>query len=418
MDDVTNPKPRLTAKPMCGVLGPYAADYSSELNEGRYAATTKHAYLCCVGHFAHWLTAERIALEGVNEEAGKRFVTEHLPRCDCPPPFRRSPHIIKAALSHLYDVLRTRGALVAPSGSVDHVRSEIAAFDQYMDKVCGLAAKTRRQRVLLLTRFLTTRFGSGPIVAPAITAADLRQFVLGPKSVVPRGTGLARMIGGALRCYLQFRALAGDSVELLCGTIPRPANRRLATLPVVLSRAEVKQLLGSFDESLPSVRRAYAIVRCLADLGLRASEVMHLDLDDIDWHAGTLRLAKGKCRRTDVLPLPVETGRAIAEYLRRERPSTANRAVFVRHVAPYDKPIGVGVVQIAVKAAYRRCGWTHTRPHILRHSLASQLLQEGTPLKEISDVLRHRSLNTSTIYVKVDATRLSAVALPWPGRTL
>lgn len=220
-----------------------------------------------------------------------------------------------------------------------------------------------------------------------------------------------------MRCYLQFRVLAGDPVELLSGTIPRPANRRLVTLPVVLSKAEVKQLLASFDESLPSVRRAYAMVRCLADLGLRASEVVHLHLDDIDWYAGTLRLVKGKCRRTDVLPLPVETGRAIAEYLRVERPPTTSRAVFVRHVAPYDKPIGVGVVITAVKAAYRRCGWTHTRPHILRHSVASQLLQEGIPLKEISDILRHRSLNTSTIYAKVDTTRLSAVALPWPGRT-
>jgi integrase/recombinase XerD len=417
MDDVTNLKPRLIALPMGGVLEPYASSYNSELIKGRYAATTRHAYLCCVGHFARWLTEEGIGLESVNEEAGRRFITEHLPRCDCPPPFRRSLHIINAALSRLYDVLRTRGALVAPSGPVDHMRMEIAAFDQYMDKVCGLAAKTRRQRVLLLTRFLSTRFGSGPIIAPAITPADLRQFVLGSKSAAPRGTGLARVMGGALRCYLQFRTLAGDLVELLSGTIPRPANRRLATLPVVLSKNEVQQLLASFDKSLPSVRRAYAMVRCLADLGLRASEVVHLKLDDIDWQAGSLRLAKGKCRRTDILPLPLETGRAIAEYLRTERPLTANRAVFVRHVAPYDEPISVGVVHTTVKAAYRRCGWTHTRPHILRHSVASQLLQEGTPLKEIADVLRHRSLNTSVIYVKVDTIRLSAVALPWPGRT-
>lgn len=417
MDAVADLNSQLTATLMGSVFDPYASDYSSKLIEGRYAAATIRVYARCVGHFARWLAAERLGLEGINEEIGRRFVTEHLPRCDCPRPVRRSPRDIKAALSHLYDVLRARGALVAPSDPADHLRSEIAAFDRYMDAVCGLAAKTRRQRVLFLTRFLTSRFGSGPIVAPEITAADLRQFVLGPKSAAPRGMGLARVMGGALRCYLQFRALAGDSVELLSGTIPRPANRRLATLPVVLSKDEVKQLLASFDASLPSVRRAYAIVRCLADLGLRAGEVVHLKLDDIDWHAGTLRLAKGKCRRTDFLPLPVETGRAIADYLHTERPLTANRAVFVRHVAPYDKPIGVGVVQTAVKAAYRRCGWEHTRPHILRHSIASQLLREGTPLKEISDVLRHRSLNTSTIYVKVDTARLSAVALPWPGRT-
>src|SRR5271166_2497628 len=113
MDEGTKRKPRLNALPMDGVLAPYASDYNSELIQGRYAAATGHAYLCCIGHFARWLTAERIGLEGVNGEAGRRFVTEHLPRCDCPPPFRRSPHIVNAALSHLYDVLGKRDALVA-----------------------------------------------------------------------------------------------------------------------------------------------------------------------------------------------------------------------------------------------------------------------------------------------------------------
>jgi integrase/recombinase XerD len=89
--------------------------------------------------------------------------------------------------------------------------------------------------------------------------------------------------------------------------------------------------------------------------------------------------------------------------------------VFVRHVAPYDAPIGVGVVRRAAMSAYRRCGWTGVRVHALRHSMASRLLLEGTPLKEIAGILRHRSLDTSAIYVKVDTRRLAAVALPWPG---
>jgi integrase len=159
------------------------------------------------------------------------------------------------------------------------------------------------------------------------------------------------------------------------------------------------------------------MVRCLADLGLRAAEVARLQLDDLDWQSGTLRVAYSKSRRTDLLPLPAETGRAIADYLHDERPPTANRAVFVRHVAPYDEPIGRGVVQRAVREAYRRCGWTRTRVHTLRHSVASRLLRQGRPLKEIADVLRHRSLDTSAIYAKVDDVRLAAIALPWPGRT-
>jgi integrase len=223
-------------------------------------------------------------------------------------------------------------------------------------------------------------------------------------------------MGGALRCYLRFRDLAGDPVGGLIAAIPSAAHWRLATLPDVLSQTEVEQLLKSFDGPLPSAKRAYAMVRCLADLGLRASEAAHLQLDDIDWRAGTLRLAKGKSRRVDILPLPPETGRAIAEYLRTERPLTANRAVFVRHVAPYDEPIAAGVVRRAVREAYRRCGWTRSRVHTLRHSVASRLLQQGTPLKEIADILRHRSLDTSAIYAKVDTNRLAAVALPWPGR--
>jgi integrase len=227
--------------------------------------------------------------------------------------------------------------------------------------------------------------------------------------------GSMHVIAGALRGYLRFRASQGDRVQALFAAIPSIAHRRLATLPEVPTDVEIERLLRSFDQPFPSSRRGYAMLRCLVDLGLRGSEVGGLRLDDIDWHAGTVRLAKPKSRRVEVLPLPCETGRAISDYLVSERPQTTSRAVFVRHVAPYDQPIGTGVVQRAVRAAYQRCGLPHTRVHILRHSVASRLLSAGTPLKEIADVLRHRSLDTSAIYTKIDTPRLAAVALPWPG---
>ena len=413
MVDDSDLKPWTRAMLGGSVLEPYISDYRSRLIKRRYAATTQRGYLYCVGHFARWLTAEKIGLDGINEVAGGRFVAEHLPLCACPHPVRRDPREIKAALSHLYEVLRASAPVA--THSADHIRSELSSFDRYMDATCGLAAKTRYHRVLILTRFLTSRFGSDPITTSAITAADVQQFVLGGHA--PYSAGTVSVMADAVRCYLRFRELAGDSIGTLGATIPRPAHWRLATLPEVLSDAEIQQLLDSFDGSFPSARRAYAMVRCLTDLGLRASEVIHLRLDDIDWHAGTLRLTKGKSRRADVLPLPAETGRAIADYLRIERPPTANRAVFVRHIAPYDEPIGIGVLQIAVNKAYRRCGWKRSGVHILRHSVASRLLRHGTPLKEIADVLRHRSLNTTAIYAKVDTGRLFAVALPWPGRT-
>jgi integrase len=159
------------------------------------------------------------------------------------------------------------------------------------------------------------------------------------------------------------------------------------------------------------------MVRCLVDLGLRASEVAFIQLDDLDWRDGTLRIAKAKAKRTTLLPLPAETGRAIVDYLRFGRPKTDSRALFVRHRAPRDEPVGPSLVRNAVRCAYSRCGlaqrWTGT--HVLRHSTASRLLREGASLKDIADLLRHRSVNTTTIYVKVDLPRLTTVALPWPG---
>ncbi len=406
--------PMTRATLMDSVLGPYVAQYCARLHDGRYAASTRRIYLCCVAHFAHWITTEKLALGKADEVAGRQFVACHLPHCDCPPPVRRVPHEVRAALSHLHEVLRSAGVLAASPGGAGFIGPELAAFDRYMDTVRGLAATTRRQRVQIVGRFLTARFPAAPIVLADITAANLGRFVLGDGE--RRSAGTIGVMAGALRCYLRFRGLAGDPIGALAEGIPVAAHWRLATLPDVLSQAEIDQLLGSFGGPLSSARRAYAMVRCLADLGLRASEVARLRLEDIDWGTGTLRLTQGKSRRTDVLPLPPETGHAIADYLHTERPRTTNRAVFVRHVAPYDKPIGKGVVQRAVREAYRRCGWSRTRVHILRHSVASRLLRQGAPLKEIADVLRHRSLDTSAIYAKVDTGRLAAVALPWPGR--
>ena len=244
-------------------------------------------------------------------------------------------------------------------------------------------------------------------------ALPIWRFILGEQKGWSAGT--IRVMGGAIGCYLRFRAMSGDQVSRLLDAIPRTAQWRLTGLPEVLSSTQIDELLASFDQDFPSRRRALAMVRLVADLGLRCDEVTKLHLDDIAWQRGTLRMRGSKGRRADILPLPSATGRAIAAYLQHERPETSNRSIFVRHKAPYHIPIQVGVVRRAVRAAYRRCGWDRTDIHILRHSLASRLLREGTPIKHISDILRHRCLDTSMIYTKIDLNRLAAVAMPWPG---
>jgi integrase len=155
----------------------------------------------------------------------------------------------------------------------------------------------------------------------------------------------------------------------------------------------------------------------LVDLGLRSCEVATLHLDDIDWKNGTLTIRSGKTQRSDVLPLPSITGQAIAEYLQKARPATESRAVFVRHRAPLNLSVNASVIRSVVRQAAVHSGLTNRLrgPHQLRHSAATRMLHGGATLKEVADILRHRSLDTTAIYAKVDMPRLAAIAQPWPG---
>ena len=385
-------------------LAQFVPAYWCRLVERQYAPNTARTYLCAVAHFALWSRSRRLDF-GALEQDAQCFVLEHLPRCACPYPVQRSRHQVRAALQHLQVVLSDGG--IQADRRVDSLDGELRRFDVHMRDVKGLAESTRHRRLVIVRGLI----GHTASVTP--TADELRHFIAQEISrVSPASAGA---LATALRGYLRFRAFEGARVEHLLPVIASPACWRLAPLPQTLSRAEVEQLLDAFPPDLPSRLRSYAIVRCLVDLGLRSREVISLNLDDIDWVAGTLRIVKCKSRRVDVMPLPQTTGSAIAAYLRAERPQTTNRRVFVRHVAPVDEPVGPDVVRRAVREAYQRCGLPYTRVHILRHTLASRLLNTGGTLKEVADVLRHRELNTSQIYAKVDIGRLLAVAMPWPG---
>lgn len=388
-------------------LAPYVPAYWSHLVERRYAPGTVRTYLCGVAHFARWSRGRRFDLGHVGRDAD-RFLDEHLPQCACPYPVQRCRHQIRAALRQLRAVLADAG-IQSDDDRLDPIEVELRRFDEHMVQAKGLAESTRLRRLSVIRSMMNQTASAMP------TAGELRRFIAQELTrICPASAG---SMATALRSYLRFRAFDGDRVEHLLPLIASPACWRLAPLPQTLSRADVERLLGAFPPGLPSRLRSYAIVRCLVDLGLRTQEVSSLALEDIDWAAGTLRIVKGKSRRVDVMPLPPATGRAIAEYLRAERPTTANRRVFVRHVAPMDEPVSSNVVRNTVRNAYRRCGLPYTRVHLLRHTLASRLLDTGSTLKEVADVLRHRELDTSMIYAKVDMGRLAVVAMPWPGST-
>ena len=266
----------------------------------------------------------------------------------------------------------------------------------------------------IVERLLLSKFFGRTVVVSSLLSEDVRQFIVDQLQALAT-TSNAITIASTLRAYLRYRATCGDAVQPLLAVIASPAHWSMATLPRGLKPEEVDRLLNSFTDALPSPRRGYAVVRLALDLGLRGIEISRLQLADIDWRVGTVTLKRTKSRRQDLLPLPVVTGRALEAYLRHERPKTSDRAVFVRRLAPHDEPIGVDAIRRIVRDAFRRVGIQHGRGHALRHTVACRIVNQGGSIKEVADVLRHRSLNTSMIYAKVDHGALSGVALPWPG---
>ena len=392
----------------------YVDAFTHHLAEGRYASQTVGKYLGCLAHFARWTIRCRLGICRIDGEAVRRFLDDHLPRCNCAGPVRGTRRDLRAALGHLLVVLRANGVIAKSPVGTTPVDEELRRFDEHMHHVRGLAPKTRSTCLRTVHRLLLEQFADRPVVVSAIRPEAVRRFFARQSELysTPAGAGT---LASALRGYFRFRAACGDQVHGLIGVVCYPANWQLASLPKALSAAEVDCLLGALGHDGPSARRTTAIVRCALDLGLRSCEVAKLGLDDIDWRAGTVTLRGTKSRREDMLPLPVATGRAIADYLKFERPQTTNRAVFVRHIAPRDQPIGPDVVGKAIRQAYVRAGLPYTRAHLLRHTMASRLLEGGSSLKEVADVLRHRSLNTTLIYAKLDSRNLAAVALAWPG---
>jgi integrase/recombinase XerC len=398
------------------VLAPYAEEFGARLERGRYADSTASRYLGGIAHLARWMSHCGLPVRLLDEQAVEQFLGKHLPRCDCPKPVVRTYGDLRAACNQLLDMLREQGVIDEPTAPKGSIADELRRYDEHMRNAHGLSAGTRRGRLRIVQRLLLRKFADGPVAISGLRPENVRQFIA-DQLELRRTSSNAAVLASALRDYFRYRATCRDRVGPLIGVISSPAHWNLASLPRALSDADVDRLLASFTSALPSPKRGYAIVRCALDMGLRRSEIAKLMLADIDWRAGTVTLKDTKSRRQDILPLPVCTGQALADYLRHERPITSNPAVFVRRLAPHDQPIGADAIARVIRDAYQRIGLTHSRTHALRHTLACRLLEHGSSLKEVADVLRHRSLNTSLIYAKLDNPKLAAVALPWPGST-
>jgi site-specific recombinase XerD len=397
---------RLEAGPLAAII----PGYLRHLEERGYKRATIHQYVHAAEHFGQWLARSQPRFASVDASLMEDFISKHLPRCRCRTLRGRSVHTIRAALRQLRE-LYGPGTQRAPRRPIDAV---IDQYDRHLANTCGATAATRHYYVREAGAFLATHFGDGAVDLTQIQPADARVFVTDrAKNLTPAS---ANVVATAIRSFLRFLQLLGIAGRTWVAAVPRAADWRLARIPRVLTDDEVSTFVSAFDRTTPHGRRDFAMALCLLDLGLRAGEVARLKLDDIDWRACTLTLAPGKTRRGACLPMPVRVARALVDYLQRGRPETRERALFVHHRPPRGRPIGPAAVRSAVRLAYLRSGLDRrlTGTHVLRHTAATRLLRAGVSMKEIADLLRHRSLDTSAMYAKVDLVALAGVARPWP----
>jgi site-specific recombinase XerD len=220
----------------------------------------------------------------------------------------------------------------------------------------------------------------------------------------------------ALRSFLRFLLQRGEIDVDLAASVLTVADWRLSTVPKYLAAEEIERLLEALDRGTSTGRRDYAILLLLARLGLRAGEVVALELEDIDWRAGELNV-RGKGLRHDRLPLLSEVGEALAAYLHTDRPKSPTRRVFLCMKAPCRGLAGPSTVTTIVRRALERAGLHPPTKgaHLLRHSLATGMLNHGASMAEVRELLRHRASATTEIYAKVDFSALRALAQPWPS---
>lgn len=295
-------------------------------------------------------------------------------------------------------------------------RGLIRDYEDYLRNDRGLAENSIHVYIPFIHSFLasqpgqTCRSSQQPLDSLAI-----RDFVL--SHIQHRSGEYVRLLGTALRSFLRFLFLSGWIARDLSPSVPTVRKYRQAVPPTFLSPEEVERVLAKTDRSTSTGCRDYAILLLLAQLGLRAGEIVALELEDLLWRSGEI-MVRGKGRIVDRLPLLSEIGEALAAYLREDRDLGGSRRVFLRRLAPragLTGPASIGhiVRRALVRADIHRSG--RGAAHLFRHGLATKMIRHGASISEIAEILRHRSQATTTIYTQVSFEALRTVALPWPG---
>ncbi len=291
----------------------------------------------------------------------------------------------------------------------------LAAFDDHLRRARGVCAGTRANYTRWVRAFLEERFPDGRVQVEGLGAQEVIAFISAASCRYQPRT--LELVATSLRSFFRFLRTQGLGAVGLEDAVPMVPRRRKDLVRHLNSQA-FSELIASLDASSARDLRDRAIILCMARLGLRVSEVCRLELDDIDWRQGVVSVRTRKTGHGARLPIPVEVGHALAEYLEHGRPDSTVREVFVLLRLRRGAPISASIVGRAVQRALERAGIdAPTRGgNLLRHSMATELQARGVRLVEIAGLLGHSELATTRIYAAVNVDALREVALPWPGR--
>jgi site-specific recombinase XerD len=380
--------------------------------DGHSLRYVQHSLLL-MSQFGDWLAARGTAVDVARATHGEAFLAQYVsPNRPEAPPGMTSRGPRRAAIRFAIRLIHERHP---HPEKLPPVQVEVTAYQVYLHRDRGFAAGTVEQHGRQLQAFLLACFVDGAVDLSTLTSDRVHTY-LDALPPTPKNCR-TRAFCSVLRSYLRFAEMHGLAVEGLRAAVPMMPAPRPAPSPRIVSQNDLSQLLAGIDCDTEIGKRTYAVILFLADLGIRVGDVARLTLDDIDWRAGTVRVANHKQRCPYWLPLPVRLGEALADYLRHGRPASKSRAFFLQRAKPEWVPATTHALKSSVRHAWEWAGLAEqfNGTHILRHTAATRMKQEGVPLKSIADVLGHCALQTTAIYAQVDLPALRRVAQPWPG---
>jgi len=386
-----------------GPVQAYVREFWDELERQGFRSLSILRHLQLLAHLGRWLESKGLAVRDLTDERVAAFV-RHRARLG------HTALYSARAVEPMVSFLRGIGAApaAAPVVGESSIQRFVGEYAAYLARDRGLVATTVHIYAVHVRRFVEEE---RPCLNwSRLTGAEVNRFLL--RSSHRQGIPTCIQIVSALRSLLRYLHVRGAVPAHLMASVQPVARWRLAGIPKALDANQINRLLASFDDSSVGKRNA-AIVLLLLRLGLRAGEVAALDLDDVSWRTGEL-VVRGKGRRESRLPLPRDVGQAVAAYLRHGRPPVSTRGLFVRARAPFTRLTMVGISHF-LQDRLRQIGVPRGGAHVLRHTAATQLLRRGSSLSEIAHVLRHRHIDTTAIYAKVDLAGLAELARRWPG---